>query len=341
MHIAISVDPEIPVPPRHYGGIERVVAFLVENLCARGHQVTLFAHPDSRTTAQLVQWPGGNSLSPLDSLRNMTCLARHAITRQFDIIHSFSRVAYLLPLLPLPIPKLMTYQRAITPRSIRLGTQLSRGTLSYSTIGRHLLRDVEALGRWFVIPNGVPANLYQPSYSVATDAYLMFLGRIEEIKGAHLAIEVAKRTGRRLVLAGEPSSGVEHQRYFDERIRPHIDGQSIQHIGAVDDVQKNDWLGRAAALLMPVLWEEPFGIVMAEALACGTPVIGLNRGAVSEVVDDGITGFVCDGVEDMVAAVEKLPTIDRRRCRDAMEKRFSDTVIVDSYLQVYRTLLRG
>ena len=173
MRIAITVDPEIPVPPKLYGGIERIVALLVDGLVARSHAVTLFAHPDSQTSARLLPWPGKSSSSASDSLRNMSCLAIETARQRFDVIYSFSRIAYLLPLLPLPIPKLMTYQRAVTPRSIRWGTRLSRGTLAFSAVGHHLLADVAALGRWFVIANGVPAELYQATASVANDAYLL------------------------------------------------------------------------------------------------------------------------------------------------------------------------
>jgi glycosyltransferase involved in cell wall biosynthesis len=159
---------------------------------------------------------------------------------------------------------------------------------------------------------------------------------VEWIKGPHLAIKVAQRAGRRLVLAGNIPATAEHRAYFDAEIRPHLNGQYVQYIGPVDDSVKNQLLGEAAALLMPVLWEEPFGIVMAEALACGTPVIGLNRGAVPEVVEDGVNGYVCDSVQEMVEAVGRLGSIDRQGCRIVMEKRFSDRTIVTDYLRIYK-----
>lgn len=336
MKIALTVDPEIPVPPLLYGGIERIAAMLADGLAARGHEVFLFAHPDSKVACRHVAWPGRSSLSQADSLRNAALLALHAARERFDVVHSFSRVAYLLPLLGLPIPKLMSYQREISARSVRWGHRLSRGTLAFTSVGRHLIRGLEHEACWHVVPNGVPVALYTPVESVPADAPLIFLGRIEPIKGTHIAIDVARRCARTLVIAGN----IADVDYFERTVRPQVDGVRIRYVGPVNDTQKDALLGAAAALLMPVQWEEPFGIVMAEALACGTPVIGLNRGAVAEVVEEGKTGFVCSCIDAMVAAVAQLPVLSRRRCRQSMEQRFSDTVIVEQYEGIYRELLR-
>ena len=162
-------------------------------------------------------------------------------------------------------------------------------------------------------------------------------GRIEEIKGTHLAIEVARRTGFKLCIAGNVPP--DQQQYFELRIKPSIDGQHVVYVGPVDDTQKNCLLGRARALLMPVLWEEPFGIVMVEAMACGTPVIGLDRGAISEVVEDGVSGFVRPDVDGLVEAVGRIGEIDRHRCRDRVERQFSDTVLTERYLSAYRDVI--
>lgn len=256
---------------------------------------------------------------------------------RFDVVHSFGRIAYLLPLLPRSIPKLMTYQREVTPRSIAWGDRLSRGTLHFSAISQWMTANVRDLGHWHLVYNGVPTDAYTATEAVAPDAPLVFLGRIEHIKGTHLAIEVAKRTGRRLIIAGNIPA--EHQAYFDEQVRPHLAGRQISYVGPVDDRQKNDLLGSAAGFLMPILWEEPFGIVMAEAMACGTPVIGLRRGAVPEVVEHGVTGFVEDSVEGLVAAVGRLGSIDRRACRRRVERLFSERSTVEGYLDVYAELV--
>lgn len=339
MRIALTADPELPVPPRHYGGIERIVDMLARGLEARGHEVTVFAHRDSATAGRLAAWPGRSSGSKLDLVQNTARLALEAARGAFDLVHSFSRLAYLTPILPLPIPKLMSYQREISPRSVRLGHRLSGGSLQFTAISRWMTREAGAIGRWHMIPNGVPLARYALRDSVEAHAPLVFLGRLEEIKGPHLAIEVAKASGARLVLAGNVPDA--HRGWFEAKVAPHIDGEQIRYVGPVDDAQKNALLGSARALLMPILWEEPFGIVMAEAMACGAPVIGLARGAAPEVVEHGVTGFMAAGVSDMVAAVARLPAIDRRRCRERVERLYSDRAVVEGYLAVYAQLLAG
>ena len=336
MKIAITADPELPVPPRLYGGIERVIDMLVCGLVDHGHEVTLFAHPDSKVPCKLVPYTGSRSQSHADTLRNMHSISSAVIGGSFNVVHSFCRIAYLLPLLPLPLPKLMTYQREVTPRSVKWGHRLSRGTLHYSAISEWMMADIRHLANWHLVYNGVPMDVYDFVPDVSDDAPLVFLGRIEHIKGTHLAIEIAKKTGRKLVIAGNVPA--EHQSYFDEQVQRHLDGEQISYIGPVDNKQKNTLLGQAAAFLMPILWEEPFGIVMAEALACGTPVLGLRRGAVPEVVEDEVTGFVRDDVDGLVEAVAHIGNLDRQASRIRAEKMFSDEAIVNAYVDVYREL---
>ena len=336
LRIAITADPELPVPPRYYGGIERIIDLLVRGLRSRGHDVTLFANPDSTTNAELVPYPGRSSTSLVDTVRNSALIARHVIGGNYDLVHSFSRLAYLLPLMPLRLPKLMTYQREITRRSIALAHTLSRGSLQFSAISRQMMAPVGDIGVWHLVYNGVSMDTFSFTASVAADAPLVFLGRIEHIKGPHLAIEVARRVGMPLVIAGNIPP--EHQGYFDKHVKPWIDGTSVKYIGPVDDQQKSELLGQARALLMPILWEEPFGIVMAEALACGTPVIGLRRGSVPEVVEDGVTGFVRDDVDGLIEAVGRIAELSRAACRSAAERMFSDEVVVEGYLDVYREM---
>lgn len=336
MHIALTADPELAVPPRLYGGIERVIAMLAAELTNRGHQVTLFAHPESTAAGTLVPWPGGSSRSRADTIRNATTLWREFRRRQVDVIHSFSRIAYLLPLLPLPVPKLMSYQRPITRRTVQLGHALSRGSLQFSAISHWMMKPVADIGRWHLVPNGVPLHKFPFVADPDADAPLMFLGRVEAIKGPHLAIEVAQRTHMPLVIAGNVPA--EHRSWFNIHIAPHLNDQ-IRYVGPVDDARKAELLGRARALLMPILWDEPFGIVMAEALACGTPVLGLRRGSVPEVVENGVSGFVVETLEQMVEAVSRLDSIDRRACLARVEASYSETAVAEAYLGVYRQLL--
>lgn len=336
LRIALTADPELPVPPKLYGGIERVIDLLARELVDRGCEVTLFAHADSQSAGHLVAWPRPTS-GAMDTVRNAATLAGEVVRGRFDVVHSFSRIACLAPILPLPIPKLMTYQRQITPRSIALGHTLSLGSLAFSGISEWMIQNVKATGRWFVVPNGVSMATYHFTPQAAPDAALVFLGRIEEIKGPHLAIQIAKATGRKLILAGNIPS--EHHAWYEANVAPHIDGDQITYIGPVDDQQKDRLLGQAAAFLMPILWEEPFGIVMAEALACGAPVLGLRRGAVPEVVADGVTGFVTDTIEELIQAVGRIGQIDRADCRRRAEQLYSGPAIAEAYLHVYRQLL--
>src|SRR5579863_3772285 len=182
MRIVLTADPELPVPPKHYGGIERIVDMLAHGLSARGHDVTLFAHPDSRSAGHLVPWPGASSISRADTLRNASTLAHWVMRNRVDLVHSFSRIAYLTPILPLDVPKLMTYQRAITPRTVRFGHTLSRGTLTFTAISEWMMQHVKHVGRWVMVPNGVSLDAYTYQPSVAVDAPLVFLGRVEKIK---------------------------------------------------------------------------------------------------------------------------------------------------------------
>jgi glycosyltransferase involved in cell wall biosynthesis len=272
-----------------------------------------------------------------DTARNSATLAAGVLAGRFDMVHSFSRIAYMLPVLPFGIPKLMTYQRIVSRRSVRAGHTLSRGTLWYSAISRQMMKGVSDIGTWRLVYNGVPLANYTFRSDPGPEAPLVFLGRIEEIKGPHLAIEIARRVGIPLIIAGNVPA--EHQSWFEATVAPHLDGVRVRYIGPVDDAGKNVLLGAARALLMPILWEEPFGIVMAEAMACGTPVLGFARGSVPEVVEHGITGYIGNDIEELVAGVGTLGTIARSACRARAEHLFSDAAVVEGYLAVYDEML--
>lgn len=341
LRLAITADPEIAVPPTLYGGIERIIDMLVRGLVARGHDVTLFAHPDSVVPCPIVTYPGKTFASKIGSLRNALLVSSKIFRGQFDIVHSFGRLAYMMPVLPTSVPKIMSYQREVAERSVTWGTWLSRGTLHFTGCSRHLVQQFLESDNCHVIYNGVPTDTYEFRGSVSSDAPLVFLGRVEEIKGPHLAVEIARRSGRRLVIAGNIPDDEAHRVFFDTHVAPYVDGHQVQYIGPVNDWEKNELLGKAAALLMPILWEEPFGIVMAEALACGTPVIGLNRGSVPEIVYHEVNGFVCKSVDEMVAAVGRLDEINRSACRSVMEEKFSDVAVIGAYESLYYKLSSG
>lgn len=332
MHIAITADPMLPVPPRLYGGIERVIDWLVRGLVERGHDVTLVAHRASTTGGRLVAYATERA-GGAGAVRNMLTVARVA-TRKPDVVHSFGRLATLAPFLPLSTPKVMSYQREPTLGQVARAARLARpNTLAFTGCAEHIASQMRPFAPSATIYNGVPLDRFALQRTVGPDAPLVFLGRLERIKGAHTAIAVAQAAGRQLVLAGNVPP--EAQDYFDTEVAPHLSDR-ITYVGPVDDVQKNTLLGGALALLMPIEWEEPFGIVMAEALACGTPVIGTPRGSVGEVVVDGLTGFVAPDVEGMARAVAQVPALDRTACRADCAARFSDKVIVEAYEAFYR-----
>jgi glycosyltransferase involved in cell wall biosynthesis len=342
MHIVLTVDPEIPVPPRLYGGIERVVDLLARGLLARGHEVTLFANPDSQVPCLLVGWQAGSSAGWRNTLRNAGQLWRWFRSRRPrpTVVHSFARLAYLMPLLCSRVPKVQSYQRYVTPRSVRWGHRLARGTLSFTACSKSCASGAGGIGSWDIIYNAAPVDRYEAAFEVPGDAPLVFLGRLERIKGPHHAIAAARHAGRRLLLAGNVPGQPEEQAYCNNEVLSQCDGRDIVYVGPVDDRQKNELLRQAAALLFPIEWEEPFGIVMIESLACGTPVIAFPRGAVPEVVSHGVTGFLCTDVGEMAKAVARLPELSRRECRRAVEERFSADVIVGQYEALYQRLAR-
>jgi len=313
-----------------------VIDTLVRGLIERGHELTLFAHAESEMPCQLEAY-GNDQHSKGALLSNLRLVSSKISKGQFNVVHSFGRLAYLLPVLPSSVPKLMSYQREITPRSVLWGERFSRGTLHFAGCSRRLIEAFADRSNWHVVYNGVPMSTYCFRSDVKADAPLVFLGRVEEIKGPHLAIEIAHRSGRKLIIAGNIPNESQHRKFFETEIAPHL-GEQATYVGPVNDAEKNELLGGAAALLMPILWEEPFGIVMAEAFACGTPVIGLRRGSVPEVIEHEVTGFVCDSVSAMVDSVSVLAQIDRQECRQAMEERFSDRAMIDAYERIYRAL---
>lgn len=342
LHIAVTADPYLPVPPTHYGGIERVVDLLVRGLAARGHRVTLFAHPDSRGPAELFPYGHPPHHRATDRLLELAQLGSGLWggRRRFDVVHSFGRLAALAPLLPLrALPKLQCYQRPIPWTSVARATRIAGRSIAFAACSRALLEGHD--GPWFVVHNAVDLALYPAVPAVDGEAPLVFLGRLEPIKGVHHAIAIARAAGRRLVIAGNRVEEGSSRGYFDREIAPHLDGERVRWVGAVDDAAKAALLGAAAALLMPVEWDEPFGIVMAEALACGTPVVGFPRGSVPEVVREGTNGFVCPDVAASARAIARLGELSRAEVRRDCERRFSGEALVDAYERVYGKLLGG
>jgi glycosyltransferase involved in cell wall biosynthesis len=289
---------------------------------------------------RLYPWPAKCSAGALNIFKNTLALLQAVQSFRPHIIHSFSRLAYLLPLLPMHLPKLMSYQRQTGGRQIGWGARLSGRTLRFTGCSQ-FIADMggRSGGKWLAISNFVELAKFNFRPTVSPDAPLVFLSRVERIKGAHRAIAIAKSTGKRLIMAGNHAESGPEAVYWKREIEPELDRNGISYVGPVDDRQKNELLGAASALLVPIEWDEPFGIVFLEALACGTPIISSPRGAVPEIVRPGIEGFLISSNADGCHAVERLAEISREACRRRVEEKFSSHVIADQYLRLYQQLL--
>jgi glycosyltransferase involved in cell wall biosynthesis len=336
------MDPVIKVPPDHYGGIERVVADLADRLTARGHDVTLWAAPGSRVNGTVEPFGREGEWTRWSNIRNTLTLASRFIRApwRFDVVHNFGRLAYLTPLFARDLPKVQTYMRTVDPHNMATARRLGARRLHYTAVSA-AIRDTgrPGGGDWSVIYNCAVPERY--TFAGATDpntAPLVFLGRLDRCKGVHHAITVAQQLRRRLIIAGNISPLPHEQAYFDDEIKPRLDNELVTYIGPVDDGAKRSLLGDAAAMLLPIEWEEPFPVVLPESMLSGTPLIAFRRGGVPEGIDHGRTGFLCDTVDEMTALVSRLPELDRAVVRAEAERRFSDTAIAGEYERVYRQL---
>ncbi|MDX2215592.1 MAG: glycosyltransferase [Oculatellaceae cyanobacterium bins.114] len=341
MRILLTADPEIPVPPPLYGGVQRLVDTLAVLLQSKGHTVGLVAHPESTSPVdRFFSLPGLESQRKQHTVRNTIALWQAVKQFQPDVIHSFSRLIYLLPLLSSSLPKVMSYGRQPTPRPVQWAARMAGSSLVFAGCSQHISRAGQvAGGHWQTIYNFVELDKYTVQPTVAMDAPLVFLSRLERIKGVHTAIAAARKAGRRLLIAGNRVTSPEGEAYWQSEIAPYLNQDGIEYVGPVDDVQKNQLLGQAAAMIVPIEWEEPFGIVFAESLACGTPVIACPRGAVPEIVRDKIDGFWVNSVDQAVDAIAQLSTIDRLHCRQRVEHHFSAEAIATQYENLYQTLI--
>jgi len=341
MRIAQIAPLAEPVPPDRYGGTERVVAHIVDELVHRGHEVTLFASGDSTAGGELVA--GSPSALRLDPNVKDT-LAPHirelglAFERadSFDIMHS--HVDYLaFPAASLvSTPTVHTLHGRLGLPHLRPVFQQFRD-LPFVSISDAQRAPLEGLGiNWAAtVYHGLPIDEYP--YSADGGEGLLFLARMSPEKRPDLAIAVAKRAGMRLTVAAKIDKT--DREYFERDIRPLLDHPLIEFIGEVDQPRKLELLRGARALLFPIDWPEPFGLVMIEAMACGTPVVARPCGAVPEIVTDGRTGLIADSLDDLTAAVKRVDTLDRQACRREVEERFSAERMVTDYERAYRRLM--
>lgn len=326
------------VPPRLYGGTERVVSFLTEELVRMGHDVTLFASGDSATAGRLeAVWPRALRLDPglRDTIApHMLLLERvRCMAAQFDVLHFHMDYWSASLFARQPVPAVTTvHGRLDLPELRPVYAGLPRMNLvSISLAQRAALPQA---GFVATIPHGLPVNLLTPR--PVAPRHLAFLGRISPEKRPDRAIRIARAAGMPLRLAGKVDRA--DAAYFEAEIRPML-GPDACLIGEIDDAAKSGFLSAAHALLFPIDWPEPFGLVMIESMGCGTPVIAMRRGSVPEVMDDGLTGFVVENVEEAIEATKKLHTLDRKKIRAQFDKRWTSERMASDYVKVYQKLI--
>jgi glycosyltransferase involved in cell wall biosynthesis len=329
------------VPPQNYGGTERVVSYLTEELVRQGHEVTLFASGDSITKARLVA-PCARSLrldkNSVDPIANhilmLEMVFREAKTFDFihfhiDYLHFPLARRYKLPHVTtlhgrLDLPELPALYREYRDMPVVSISNAQRAPLAWAN--------------WqATVHHGLPLDLH--SCCEQPGDYLAFLGRISPEKRVDRAIEIARRTGLKLKVAAKIDRA--DRAYFEKEIKHLFDDPLVQYVGEIGDRAKDEFLGKAQALLFPIDWSEPFGLVMIEALACGTPVIAWRCGSVPEVIEDGVTGFIVDSIDEAVHAVSRASSLSRRRCREVFEQRFSVARMTQDYVAIYERLVRA
>ncbi|WP_274631411.1 glycosyltransferase family 4 protein [Arvimicrobium flavum] len=331
------------VPPRLYGGTERIVSYLTEELVRRGHDVTLFASGDSVTSAKLV---AGRDLSlrldpdPLQSAIAAHLTMLHKLREQahsFDILHFHLGHFLHFPVFEQFSDKTLTTQHGRLdyrdlPDAFACWPTYSLNSISFSQ------RTPLSSANWIAnVYHGLPLAKYPPTTPApGGKPYLAFLGRISKEKRPDRAVEIARRCGMKLKIAAKVD--IEDRAYFEREIERLIDGVNVEYVGEVDEAGKRDLLSNATALLFPIDWPEPFGLVVIEAMACGLPVIAWPNGSMPEIIDEGVTGFLVSSVEEAIAKVGEAALLDRNQIREVFEERFSVSRMTDCYEAIYRKL---
>jgi glycosyltransferase involved in cell wall biosynthesis len=334
------MDPGILIPVKGYGGHERLVYMFAKEYARLGHEVHLLVTKGSSVEGCTVHGYGKEGFPPKKSDALLAIPKAWWFLwknrNKFDLIHNFGRLAYLLPVLNHSVKKIMTYGRIITGRNIKWINHLPNINIVFTASSDWCVSTGNVSGTWHTVYNSIDFSKYTLVENLPEDAPLIFLSRIERLKGAHEAIKIAKTLGEKLIIAGNISPLPDEKAYFYEEIEPYIDGKQIIYVGTLDDEGKNHYLGLAKAMVFPARTDEAFGMVMAESMACGTPVIAYNHSALPEVVTDGKTGYIVGNIEDMISKVKDISRIDRRNCRVYAMHKFDVIIIVSQYLNLFK-----
>ena len=327
------------VPPKLYGGTERVVSWLTEELVDIGHEVTLFASGDSITNAVLQPCsPQALRLDPIHHdpmLAYGVALAQIADqASQFDVVHSHIDWVHIPLLRRLGVPFVTTLHGRLDLPDLNGSFENCFAEAPFVSISNAQRKPLPQAHWAGTVYHGLPKDLLKPNF--APEGYLAFLGRIAPEKGPETAIRLARAAGIPLKIAAKVDRV--DQAYFDTKVSSLIDGKDIEFVGEIDEPQKAAFLGNAAALLFPICWPEPFGLVVIEAMACGTPVIAFRCGSVPELIEEGVTGFVVDSCRDALSAMDRAAVIDRRAVRASFERRFTARRMAEEYVRVYESL---
>lgn len=340
LKLAVVAPPWFELPPRGYGGTEAVVAGLVDALVDRGHEVTLVGSGHHRTRAQhfvqaFEEPPSALLGNPMPEVHHAAVAAEALTDLDVDLVHDHSLAGPLLAR-SRTAPTVVTLHGPATGANGAYFERLGRSVdvVAISAAQQRLNPRLNWVG---VVHNAIDVSSFP--FVADKDDYVLWIGRFSPDKGPTLAIDAARRLGRRIVLAGKLNEP-EEQAYFDEAVRPLL-GRDAEYVGEADATLKRELFGKAAALAFPIQWEEPFGMVMAEAMACGTPVAAIGRGSVPEVVEPGVSGVIAQGVEEFPAALERATDLDPHACRRAAEERFDLPVMAAGYERVFRILAEG
>jgi glycosyltransferase involved in cell wall biosynthesis len=329
------------VPPRLYGGTERIVAYLTDELVRLGHDVTLFASADSITAADLVSCASsylrldGHVCDPIPYYMLMLDRVR-ALAEEFDILH-FHIDQFHFPLFRLMASRTVTTLHGRQDCPDLKPLYLGFGEMPLVSISDSQRRPIPNANFVATVHHGIPMNLHKPTYN-PRGGYVAFLGRVSPEKRPERAILIARALGIPLKIAAKVDKVDEA--YFREQIAPLLSGPGVDFIGEIDERRKTAFLGEAQALLFPIDWPEPFGLVMIEAMACGTPVLAFRQGSVSEVVDQGVTGAIVDTIDEAVGMLPQVLALDRHAVRRQFEQRFSSARMATDYVALYRSLLK-